>query len=96
MSDTDQTVVPPVLYLPLHRQSGEEHQYVEVRELKDGRMALLAYTSLDRLGACCGDEQPWVLVHTEKLDEIKRAQPFDVVLFDLEIPEQYRSEGRIA
>ena len=42
-------MVPPVLYLPLSVTSTPEEQLVEIRELKDGRRALLAYTALDRL-----------------------------------------------
>jgi hypothetical protein len=90
------TIVPPVLYLPLHASSTPDRQLVEVRELKDGRQALLAYTALDRLADKCGPEQPWILVQTEDIGEIKKAQPYDVVIFDLDVPEQYRSEGRIA
>lgn len=93
---TEQTVVPPVLHLPLSAQSTERHQYVEVRQLKDGRMALLAYTALDRLGECCGDQQPWILLKTEELENLKVSQPFDVVVFDMAVPEQFRVDGRIA
>ena len=45
---TDKPLVPPVLYLPLHRDSTEENRLVETRELKDGRLALLAYTAYAR------------------------------------------------
>ena len=94
---TDSTTgVPPVLSLPLHRDSTEETRLVETRQLKDGRLALLAYTALDRLATLCGEDQPWLLTQTQTLDEIKKYQHFDVVIFDLEIPEQYRREGRIA
>lgn len=92
----DAPVVPPVLYLPLHRSSTPDDPQVEVRELKDGRLALLAYTALDRLGDLCGQQQPWILVRTPDLAEIKDRQSFDVVIFDLEVPEKYRAAGAIA
>lgn len=92
---TDTTMVPPILYVPLHRSTTEGDPRVEIRELKDGRMALLAYTALDRLVQLCGPHQPWILVRTAELDQIKANQPFDVVIFDLEIPEQYRTDGAL-
>lgn len=89
-------VVPPVLYLPLTRTSTPSKQSVEIRQLKDGRRALLAYTALDRLTACAGEKQPWTLLRTEDLAQIEEQQPFDIVVFDLEIPQRYRREGAIA
>ncbi|MEE6388780.1 MULTISPECIES: SAV_915 family protein [Microbacterium] len=89
-------MVPPVLYLPLSVTSTPEEQLVEIRELKDGRRALLAYTALDRLLELAGERQPWVLVRTEDLGQIKAAQPYDVVIFDLDVPASYRRNGAIA
>lgn len=91
-----QPMVPPVLYLPLSVTSTPEAQLVEIRELKDGRLALLAYTALDRLLTLAGERQPWILVRTEDLGGIKRAQPYDVVIFDLDVPASYRRDGAIA
>ena len=88
--------VPPVLYLPLSASSTPGQQLVEIRELRDGRKALLAYTALDRLLALAGDRQPWVLMRTEDLSQVMREQPYDVVVLDLEIPAAYRRDGVIA
>ncbi len=88
--------VPPVLYLPLSASSTPGQQLVEIRELRDGRKALLAYTALDRLLTLAGDRQPWVLMRTEDLSQVMREQPHDVVVFDLEIPAAYRRDGVIA
>ncbi|KQQ66616.1 MULTISPECIES: SAV_915 family protein [unclassified Microbacterium] len=89
-------MVPPVLYLPLSVQSTPQEQAVEIRELKDGRRALLAYTALDRLLDLAGERQPWILLRTEELAQIKKSQPYDVVIFDLDIPASYRRDGAIA
>lgn len=89
------TIVPPVLYLPV-REHPEGGSFPEVRKLKDGRSALLAYTALDRLADACGDNQPWALMHTSQLDKIKQEQPFDVVAFDQSLPADMLSGGRIA
>jgi hypothetical protein len=88
--------VPPVLYLPLSTQSTPQAQLVEIRELRDGRKALLAYTALDRLLDLAGDRQPWVVMRTEDLSLVMREQPYDVVVMDLEIPAAYRRNGAIA
>ncbi|GMA33314.1 SAV_915 family protein [Litorihabitans aurantiacus] len=93
---TERPTPPPVLYLPLARTSSPEETRVEIRELKDGRLAVLAYTALDRLATLCGENQPWVLVKTAELGDIKARQPFDVVIFDMEVPVQYRRDGAIA
>lgn len=88
------TAMPPVVYLPV-RDDGDVGS-AEVRGLRDGRSALLAYTSLDRLEVSCGAEQPWVVVPIEALSDLKRRQPYDVVLFDLVVPERHRRAGMIA
>lgn len=88
-------VVPPVLYLPV-RPHPEGGNYPEVRRLADGRMALLAYTALDRLADACGENQPWVLLHVADLSTIKAEHPFDVVAFDPRLPAQLFKDGRLA
>ena len=47
--------------------------------MRDGRVALLAYTALDRLATCMGPYQPWVLYRTEQLDELGGVQSYDVI-----------------
>ena len=37
-----------------------------------------------------------MLVRTEDLGQIKEAQPYDVVIFDLDVPASYRRNGAIA
>lgn len=82
--------VPPILYLPCKAGSTTDLAMVEMRELEDGRVALMAYTALDRLAWCCGEAQPWVLFRTEALGELRRESPFDIVLFDQPIPDALR------
>ena len=83
-------LVPPVLYLPCKAGSSVDLAMIELRELADGRVALMTYTALDRLAASCGEHQPWVLFKTESLEELRRTSPYDVVLFDQPIPEELR------
>jgi hypothetical protein len=84
---------PPVLYLACDRPTGGGDVAVQTRVMKDGRTALLAYTALDRFTAYCGHDAPWVLVYTAKLSELDRVFPFDVVLFDVAVPHQYRTSA---
>ncbi len=91
-----EVVVPPVLYLPLIDNPDGPAQMAVVRRLADGRRGLLAYTALDRLADKCGRDQPWMLVMTSELGRIREGQPFDVVAFDLDIPQTQLVDGRLA
>ncbi|WP_245601258.1 SAV_915 family protein [Mycetocola saprophilus] len=88
------TIIPPMLYLPI-RIDELGRQFVEVRPHGDGKRALLAFTALDRLASQCGPEQPWIVVQTDRLGEIKEAFPFDVVSFDPAIGAHLRAEGKL-
>lgn len=87
-SERPQTIVPPVLYLPCAGPPTEWGTEVEMRRTKDGRVALLAYTALDRLIDCLGPDQPWILYHTEHLKEIGADQPYEVIYLDLPVPQE--------
>lgn len=88
-------VVPPMLYLPV-RETSEGGRIVEIRQTRDGRRALLAFTALDRLAHACGARQAWALVATASLDAIQDEQSFDLVAFDPEIPSVLVERGRLA
>lgn len=84
--------LPPVVYLPTGSHDGRHtlQTDVELRRTPDGRLALLAYTAVDRLVECCGEHQPWMLVQTSDLQALHESQPYDVILVDAEIPEDLR------
>ncbi|GAA2781733.1 SAV_915 family protein [Saccharopolyspora taberi] len=85
---------PPVVYLPCVETVADPAQArVAMRTTRDGRVALLAYTALDRLHTCCGRNQPWIVMPTAGLDELQKAQPFQLLLLDVVIPEDQRQEG---
>lgn len=50
-------------------------------------MALMAYSALDRLRYCCGEQQPWIVMPTHVLDSLHEAQPFQMLLLDVIIPD---------
>jgi hypothetical protein len=84
--------LPPVLYLPcVAHVSDPVEARVQMRETKDGRVAVLAYTALDRLLHCCGAGQPWVLAPLAALAELQRQYPFQVLMLDVPVPEHRRT-----
>lgn len=88
-------IIPPVVYLPVQEQREDGAVRYVVRGMRDGRDALLAYTALDRLADGCGPHQPWQLHATESLGQVRDRQPYDVILFDMEVPDHARDGGRI-
>ncbi|MFS0895957.1 SAV_915 family protein [Mycolicibacterium litorale] len=49
-----------------------------MRQTRDGRIALLAYSALDRLHDCCGVDQAWIVMPTAELATLQAAQPFQL------------------
>lgn len=78
--------IPPALYLPSTGASNTRGAEIELRQMRDGRVALLAYTALDRLARCLGPNQPWVLYPTENLDQLEAVQSYDVIYLDTPVP----------
>lgn len=76
-----------MLYLPISPDSTGTTQYVEIRQLSDGRRGLVAFSALDRLTDRCGEAQQWVLVHTDRLPELRASEPFDVIVMDAALVE---------
>ncbi|RZS43772.1 hypothetical protein EV193_102753 [Herbihabitans rhizosphaerae] len=76
--------LPEVVYLPteepVHRADAD--CVVEMRQLTDGRIGLLTYTSRESLVECCGDAQPWVSIPNWRLELLQEETNADVVVFD--------------
>lgn len=85
------TVVPPLVYVPTQRVRPDDTETtLELRTLQDGQLALMAYTSLDRLVDACGEFQPWALVPVQQVEQIRAVAGFDVVALDVAIPPELR------
>jgi hypothetical protein len=83
--------LPPVLYVPVRSvPAGEQDLELELSRLTDGRVAALAYTSLDRLVAACGATRPWALLPTAQLGRLHDEGTVDVIALDPELPAQHR------
>lgn len=82
---------PPVVYVPCSPVAmGDENLSVDLRPARDGRLALLVYSALDRLVDCCGDEQPWVVMPTANLEKVRVETNFELILLDVVIPDEFR------
>lgn len=84
---------PPIVYLPC--VLGDDGQVAEIRmvRLQDGRVALMAYSALDRLARACGDAQPWVLYDTARLEELRAIKHYDAAYLDVALPVELRVSG---
>lgn len=92
---SERITFPPVVYVPCSNMStSDDHLSVDLRPTRDGRLVLLVYSALDRLVACCGDRQPWVVMPTASLEEIRKETNFELILLDVEIPEEFRRRDR--
>lgn len=69
---------------------GSDSFDVQFLRTGDDQIALPVYSALDRLVHSCGPDQPWVVLPTEKLNEVAAEAPFDLLLLDVEIPEPLR------
>jgi hypothetical protein len=88
------TAFPPVVYVPCSPVAMEDGTLsVDLRPTRDGRVALLVYSALDRLVGCCGDEQPWVVMQTANLEKVRVETNFELILLDVVIPDEFRRHG---
>lgn len=88
--------IPPIVYLPTAEPVTNGLIKVELRRNTAGKLALLAYTALDRLMDCCGPSQPWALHPTAQLHELSTDQPFEVIYLDVQIPLELRHQPKEA
>lgn len=75
-----------VLFVPTRPRDGSGSSLLEMRTLTDGRLALPAYTSLERLTSCCGPQQPWIAIDAHGLRETENDTGYEVVLLDAAMP----------
>jgi hypothetical protein len=91
---TEAVCFPPVVYVPCSPVGRDDDILsVDLRPTRDGRLALLVYSALDRLVNCCGDKQSWVVMPTADLEKVRVETNFELVLLDIEIPDDFRRHG---
>lgn len=74
---------PPVVYVPTTRLPDQDGQTsLELLETNDGRLALFAYSALDRLHEFYRADVPWALLSIKDLQRAYDASPYDLVFLD--------------
>lgn len=86
-------VFPPIVYIPCAPAQTGDELTIDLRVTGDGRLALLAYSAMDRLVAHCGPAQPWTVMAATDLEQARLATGFELILLDLDIPEELRRTG---
>lgn len=93
---TVRVVTPPIVYLPCSLDEHGQVAEIKMARLRDGRVALMAYSALDRLARACGDRHPWVLYDTARLEELRAMKPYDAAYLDVGLPSELRLTGEDA
>jgi hypothetical protein len=83
-------VFPPVVYVPCAPTQTADELTVDLRTTRDGRLALLVYSAMDRLIAHCGAAQPWTVMLTKDLEQLRETSGFELIMLDLDIPRELR------
>jgi hypothetical protein len=87
-------VFPPVVHVPCAPTQSDDELTIDLRATKDGRLVLLVYSAMDRLIEHCGPAQPWTVMLTKDLEHARLATGFELILLDLDIPEELRRTGK--
>ncbi|RZS39230.1 hypothetical protein EV193_104446 [Herbihabitans rhizosphaerae] len=88
MLDVDEADRMPyeVLLATQPGRSAEQRVMLELRESVNDQLAVLAYSSVQRLVECCGRGQSWITVPARELPRLKRIAGFKAVLLDVPLP----------
>jgi hypothetical protein len=88
------TLIAGATFLP-GTSNADGNAEAEIFSLEDGRLALLSFSSLDRLVSCMGQAQPWIAIKSDfPVERLQMMARVDVVIWDAELPPEIRrSEG---
>jgi hypothetical protein len=85
---------PDTVFVPTEASHDHEAEVaINLRRTEGGELALLVYSTLEHLVASCGENQPWVQIPTDELDDLQAELPYDMVLLDIALPDEMR-DGR--
>ncbi|MFD0856975.1 SAV_915 family protein [Actinomadura adrarensis] len=84
-----------MVYVPTEAEVSreDENATLKLATTTSGERAALAYSSLEHLVRCCGDQHPWVAFRTERIDALPDITGADVLLWDEELPPELRRES---
>ncbi len=99
--DTDEEPPPQEqapLYVPCKAVAkGAGEVELELRTSEEGELALVVYSDLETLVACCGESQPWLAVPTDQVETLASQAEADVIARDVDLTDdQQDSEGERA
>ncbi len=86
----DAGVDPDRVFLPTQGLAEDGQARLPLFPLGDGRLAALAYRSLELLLAGCGRGQAWLAVPVEDLEGMREQAGFDAIALDVELPDDWR------
>lgn len=86
--------IPPVVYVPITEVDHEGRARIQMRRLKNGQLAVAAFSALDRLQSSMGRAQKWMLVHVSDLQSQAAGQNISRVLVDPDFREDHVWDGR--
>lgn len=73
--------LPPVVYVPA-RPAGDGQMAVEMQRLVDGRVAVFAYSAIDRLQEWYAGATGWLALTVEGLQSLHESTPYEVMFVD--------------
>ncbi|WP_460957005.1 SAV_915 family protein [Parasphingorhabdus pacifica] len=68
---------------------------IELRQDSDGRLVMLAYSSLEELVRACGTAQPWIAVSLDRVSGVKQEAGAELVFWDAELPSELRHKTNV-
>jgi len=82
------------LFLPTGRTvPADQEVQLELRYTTEGALALVTFTSLERLVEGCGDQQPWISVPGAEVEQLAAQVGAQVILQDVPLPEDQRQDS---
>lgn len=91
---TEDEQAPTVVWTPTAAPMRDgEHPPLVLREMQDGRVAMLAYTSLEEMTEGCGPGQPFISIDAEAVQVCQHLAEADVVLWNPVLAAEVRQCG---
>ena len=81
------------VFIPAQPTPNDDSQArLELRLTTEGALALVTYTTLERLVLACGERQPWIAVGGSDLLKVAEQTGAEIVLQDIELPGEERRD----
>lgn len=71
----------------------DQEVQLELRHTTENALALMTYTSLERLVEGCGDQQPWISVPSAEVQQLAEQVAAQVILQDVPLPDDQRQDN---